>query len=337
MAVRFRNDRKTWLATVETPAGRRSRSFPTEPEARAWEAKAKAGAAEDQQREAWIRSQSTGQSLGHLVDICEGLDWAGKDPSQWENACRLALIIGPATHPASLTMQALDGLVGELRSRGLSNTTIRKYLNAANVLLNRACRLGWIQAVPLMPEKRTLQLPEPRDLVLKEEWFAALLDEMERREQRISVALTLFLRQMGCRVGEALDLTWDRVDVSGRRIQFIKTKGNMPRTLPMNDDMLRIVKIMKQYGTSSVFPISYWTFLQHYSNAKHQACDNLGLSDTTRSEWVIHTLRHTRLTELARQGWQAPAIQQWAGHRSLSVTQRYIHAAGINLEAMADC
>lgn len=337
MAVRFRNDRGTWLATVETPTGRKTKSFADRAEAEAWEADARAGVVEWREQEAWIRGAQDGKTLGALVDVCEGLDWAGKDPSQWENACRLARILGPSTHPAALTMRALDDLVTELRGRGLSNTTILKYLNAASVLLKRACRLGWIDAMPLMPERRTLKLPEPRDLVLRDEWMAELLDALERAEQRVPLALTLFLRRMGCRVGEALDLTWDRVDLKGKRIQFVKTKGSMPRTLPMADDVCNIVKAMKQRGKVEVFPLCYGSFLQHYSDAKHAACDVLQLSPTTRKEWVIHTLRHTRLTELARQGWQAPAIQQWAGHKSLAVTQRYIHAAGINLEAMADC
>lgn len=337
MAVRFRSDRNKWFAGITTPSGRKSRYFATREEAEAWEAAARAGVVEERQQLDWRRSAEGGQSLSHLVDICERLDWAGKDPSQWENACRLARLLGPDTHPSQLTMRALDDLVVELRGRGLSNTTIRKYLAAASVLLKRACRLGWIEAMPLMPEKRTLQLPEPRDLVLRDEWFGVMLDRMEQREQRLSLAMTLFLRRMGCRVGEALDLTWDRVDLGSRRVQFVKTKGNAPRTLPLSEEMVRILKAMKQRGCKQVFPTCYGTYLLHYSDAKHAACDALQLGDTTRREWVIHTLRHTCITELARKGWQAPAIQQWAGHKSLAVTQRYIHAAGINLEALVEC
>jgi len=339
MAVRFRNDRRRWFAGITNANGKRiSRYFDTEQEAKAWEALALSGAVEERNRQLMVMAHGCQDgTIGRTVEICKSLDWARKDPSQWENAVRLARMLGPETHISTLTMRSLDDLVGELRGQGLSNTTIRKYMNAASVLLKRACRLGWIDAMPLMPENRTLQLPEPRDLVLRDEWFAELLDALERKEQRVSLALTLFLRQMGCRVGEALDLTWDRVDLGSRRVQFVKTKGNMPRTLPLNDEMVSIVKAMKQRGTTAVFPLSYGTFLSHYSDAKHAACDALQLGPTTRKEWVVHTLRHTCITGLARKGWAAPAIQQWAGHKSLAVTQRYIHAAGINLEALVDC
>jgi integrase len=251
-----------------------------------------------------------------------------------KNARRLAKMLGPRTHPAAMTMEVLDDLVVDLRQAGLGNTTITKYLSAMRVMLHRACRLKLIPAVPLFPEGRTLKRPEPRDLVIPDEWLVHLLDRLEQREQRLPLALTMFLRHMGCRVGEAISLTWDRVDMHGKRVQFVKTKGAMPRRLPMPPQVVPLLAAMKARGSHRVFPIAYSTYLYHYSDAKHAACDELGLGPDVRKEWVIHTLRHTRITELARLGWQAPAIQKWAGHKSLAVTQRYIHAAGIDLEAL---
>jgi integrase len=334
MAVRFRKDRNKWLAAVDTTTGRISRSFDTEAEATEWEAKAKVGAVEEKERDEWIRNTSPEGSLGQLVDICTVVDWEGKDLSQMENARRLAKMLGPRTHPATMTMEALDDLVVDLRQSGLSNSTILKYLSSMKVMLKRACRLKLIPAVPLFPEGRTLKRPEPRDLVIPDEWLLQLLDRLEQREHRLAVALTLFLRHMGCRVGEAISLTWDRVDMRGKRVQFVKTKGAMPRRLPMPPEVVPLLVAMKARGTELVFPIGYMTYLRQYSDAKHAACDALGLGPDVRKEWVIHTLRHTRITELARLGWQAPAIQKWAGHKSLAVTQRYIHAAGIDLEAL---
>lgn len=342
MAVRFRSDRNKWFAQITTETGRISKSFETEQEAAQWEATAKAAMAQQLKAQEVKEATPATGSVGQLVRLCERLDWAGKDPSQLQNAQRLARLLGSDTHISELTMARLDDLVAELRIAGpggepLSNTTIRKYLNAASVMLKRACRLGFINQMPLMPEGRTLPLPEPRDLVIPDEWFGAMLDAMEKREHRMAVALTLFLRRVGCRVGEALDLTWDRVDLGARTLQFVKTKGAMPRRIPMDDEVLSIVKAMKARGGSKVFRISYWWYLCNYNDAKHEACDALGLGDTVRREWVIHTLRHTRITELARLGWQAPAIQQWAGHKNLAVTQRYIHAAGINLQELLQC
>ena len=337
MAVRFRSDRNKWLAQVTTDDGRLSKSFDTEREATEWEQSTKLERDTSKQVETLKLTTPVEGSIGQLVPICGQLDWAGKDKGQYENALRATRILGSDTHAAEITMQRLDQFVVELRARGIADTTVKKYLNAVSVVLKRATRLGYIQAMPLFPEGRTLNRPEPRDLVIPDSWLAALLDVMERREERLSMALTLFLRHMGCRVGEALNLTWDRVDLASRKVQFVKTKGNAPRRLPVNDGVASILRTMQARGTAKVFPACYRTYHTHYKEAVDQVCDELGLGEVVRKEWVVHTLRHTRITELAQLGWQAPAIQQWAGHKSLSVTQRYIHGAGINLEELMQC
>lgn len=334
MTVRFRKERNKWLASICTTTGRISRSFETEAEARHWERIQLATVEQQRHVEAHRAGTLAEGTLSHLVAICGRIDWEGKDPAQMENAVRAVNWIGPDTHAAELTMQRLDQVVLQLRQRGCSNTTIQKYLSALSVLLKRACRLGYISAMPLFPEARTLRRPEPRDLVIRDEWLDALLQELDQRERRVPYHLTRFLRLVGCRVGEALDLTWDRVDFNARTIQFVRTKGNMPRRLPMAADVEQILQGMRSWGSDHVFPCSYSHYVEIYREAKHAACDRLGLGPHVRQEWVIHTLRHTRITELAQQGWQAPAIQQWAGHRSLTVTQRYIHAAGINLSEL---
>jgi integrase len=50
-------------------------------------------------------------------------------------------------------------------------------------------------------------------------------------------------------------------------------------------------------------------------------------------QFGTHTLRHLRLTDLARAGWEVHAIAQYAGHRSSSTTLQYIHLSGRDLAA----
>lgn len=50
-------------------------------------------------------------------------------------------------------------------------------------------------------------------------------------------------------------------------------------------------------------------------------------------ELSTHTLRHLRLTDLARAGWDIEEIAQYAGHRDLSTTLTYIHLSGRELAA----
>ncbi|MFG2006154.1 tyrosine-type recombinase/integrase [Spirillospora sp. NPDC048911] len=46
-----------------------------------------------------------------------------------------------------------------------------------------------------------------------------------------------------------------------------------------------------------------------------------------------HTFRHLRLTDLARADWTIDQVAQYAGHRDLSTTLRYIHLSGRELAA----
>jgi integrase/recombinase XerD len=46
-----------------------------------------------------------------------------------------------------------------------------------------------------------------------------------------------------------------------------------------------------------------------------------------------HTFRHLRLTDLARAEWTIDQIAQYAGHRDLATTMRYIHLSGRELAA----
>jgi integrase len=341
MAVRFRADRDRWQAEVGRGRDRQARFFLTEPEAVAWETAAKAGHAvslqQEREKEQRARSPIMAGTLAAVVRVCAGLDWAGKEQTQHENAVRLVAILGADTQPCQITTQVIDLFVLSCQTKKLSNSTIKHYLSALSVVLKRARRLGMIEILPLFPETRTLKAAEPRNLVIPIEWFTEMIDVMEQREQRDYVALSWFLWHMGCRVGEALALTWSRVSLDNNRINFVKTKGNMPRSLPIPAEVLPILRIMKSKDSELVFPIPYSTYRHKYQDARDVACLRLGLSDAVRDEWVIHTLRHTMLTGLAQKGWSAPAICQWAGHGSLAITQRYVHGSAINLEALMNC
>jgi integrase/recombinase XerD len=49
--------------------------------------------------------------------------------------------------------------------------------------------------------------------------------------------------------------------------------------------------------------------------------------------FTTHTLRHLRLTNLARAGWQIQEIMTYAGHRQVETTMIYIHLSGRDLSA----
>jgi site-specific recombinase XerD len=69
-------------------------------------------------------------------------------------------------------------------------------------------------------------------------------------------------------------------------------------------------------------PLSLWTWSKVVRRIANSA-------DLPRLS--THTLRHLCLTDLARAGWDLHEIARFAGHRSVSVTQQYVHMSGRDL------
>ncbi|NHO33530.1 tyrosine-type recombinase/integrase [Acetobacter fallax] len=69
-------------------------------------------------------------------------------------------------------------------------------------------------------------------------------------------------------------------------------------------------------------PVTKWTWSKAVGRLAHQA-DAPGFS--------THTLRHLRLTHLARAGWRLHDIATYAGHRNVQSTTLYIHLSGEDL------
>ena len=71
-------------------------------------------------------------------------------------------------------------------------------------------------------------------------------------------------------------------------------------------------------------PISRWSWSKVVERIARQA----GVP-----EFSTHTLRHLRLTHLARSGWRLHEIASYAGHRNVQTTMQYIHLSGSDLLA----
>jgi integrase/recombinase XerD len=74
-------------------------------------------------------------------------------------------------------------------------------------------------------------------------------------------------------------------------------------------------------------PISIWT----WSKVVEGIAERSGVQ-----QFTTHTLRHLRLTDLARCGWDIHEIALFAGHRDTNTTLQYIHLSGCDLKAKVE-
>ena len=328
----WQNRSETWTARFMHQGERFQRTFQTKAEAAEWQAHMRELVQSPDDWSAIEKASAKGNNVAALLKICLDLDWREHSDGHRNHVLGCAREAGWDLYPRDMTMQWLDGMVARLKGRGLSNGRVKNYMNAYRVMLKRAQRLGWIKTMPLFPEGRTLPPAEPRDLVLDDSWVAAMLTHLESEQHRL---LVRFLHLTGARVSEALKLEWSRCSFERRRIQFIKTKTTNARALPMSKELRDILVKCQRMSQSRPFSMAYADFYKDYKAAKTKVCLELHLDMTVHEEWVIHTLRHTCLTQLAMRGASAIQIMEWAGHKSLSTSQKYVHTSSINLEALA--
>jgi len=137
-------------------------------------------------------------------------------------------------------------------------------------------------------------------------------------------------------VGECCGLTWDRIFLDGDNGYVFVARGktkNARRYIGLTADARAILERQKTLSRSQyVFvrfgervdkslwytaPLSRHTLSEQFTKRKRE----MGLP------WdaVLHSTRHTALTDFGAAGADAFTIQQIAGHASVTTSQRYIH------------
>jgi len=158
-----------------------------------------------------------------------------------------------------------------------------------------------------------------------EELIAAADDELK--------PILVFAFNTGCRRGEILGLTWDRVDFKHGFIRLDKTKSGEPRNVPINQ-VLRdaLKKLIRRVDSPFVFynPATgnKW---QELRRSFARACRKAKIHD-----FKFHDLRHTFASQLVMAGVDLTTVSRMLGHASLTMTLRYSHLAPDHLQKAVD-
>jgi integrase len=139
--------------------------------------------------------------------------------------------------------------------------------------------------------------------------------------------IVLFAAMTGARLGEVLNLTWDRVDLEGRVVLIesnlnFRVKCGKIRAIPLNETALQLLQSMavrdglvfrgKRGGKANP---------NHVSGHFRRAVRNMGLDERLH----FHSLRHTFASLLVQAGISLYQVQQLLGHSSSRVTEMYAH------------
>lgn len=170
--------------------------------------------------------------------------------------------------------------------------------------LNWAKKAGYIDRLPSFPRQVSKQKIRPKALERREQ--NRLLRETERRGKARDLALIRLLLSCGLRVGEAVTLRVDDLNLGERhgRVVVQRGKGNKYRVVPVP---VKARKVLRDWlaERNKNFPESVWLFPNKKGGhiSTRYAEQVVGeLARRAGIECSPHTLRHTCATNMLRLG-----------------------------------
>ncbi|MCU0309033.1 MAG: tyrosine-type recombinase/integrase [Thermoleophilia bacterium] len=329
-----------YVVVFRDPTGRqRKRSAATLAEARALKATLNADVVRGEFREPV--SPRFDEYAAQWIRTFRGRTTAGIRPTTLEeyrrDLDRYAIPFFRTAPIARIELRDMKAFAIHLEDHGLAPASVRKLMAPVRALFATALEEGLIRVNPCaglrLAQRRPGALGSPRALAPEE--LAALIDATPP-EWRL---LVRFLAQTGLRIGEALALRWEHVDLGARRIRVRERvyRGTVDapksrygvRDVPLATPLARELWRHRQESPfpgerDPVFASETGTPLRHdnlFPRVLKPAAVRAGVP------WAgFHTLRHTCASMLFRSGWNAKQVQTVLGHHSPAFTlATYVH------------
>jgi integrase len=139
-------------------------------------------------------------------------------------------------------------------------------------------------------------------------------------------ALFLLLLRTGIRIGEALGLRLNDLDIKGRKVHLFEgEKNSMGRVVYLSDDALFAIKLWLRRRDKHKEFVFFGRSHGHlcYSTGRGLFVKYLKKAGLDQKGYTIHCLRHTFASELLNAGMRLECLQQLLGHQDIEVTRRY--------------
>jgi integrase len=234
----------------------------------------------------------------------------------------------------AITNEDVQALKSRLRQR--APNTVNRVLNVLSTLLKKAVEWSLIDHMPCTIP--LLVVPTVSVGFFDFADFERLVAGAKATGQR-AYLIALLGGEAGLRCGEMIGLEWTDVDSDRRQLcvrqsdwrgHIVVPKGGRLRHVPMT---IRLATALTEHGQGQSArvlcqadgsPMTHGTVREDVRRAAKRG----GLTITG-----VHRLRHTFCSHLAMRGAPARAIQELAGHRDLSTTQRYMHLSHAVIES----
>jgi site-specific recombinase XerD len=207
-------------------------------------------------------------------------------------------------------------------TRRLKQTTLRNYF-------------GYLEGEDLIGSNPTKNLPMPRVETLEPKYLTEreikkLLQAVKRDKSRFGKRNEIIIRilcETGIRLSELTGLNIGDIDIKEKTIK-VRRKGNSEQTLPLNNGLTKHLKKFT-IGRESGEPLLISSYGKRITNRRVAMMFQKYLTQAELSKpgISIHSLRHSFCVRLLEKGVNLKVIQILAGHKNLSMTERYLHIA----------
>ena len=232
----------------------------------------------------------------------------------------------------SLISQYKDKLLTEKTVQGKkrSPATVVRYLAVISHLFTVASKeWGWVTDNPL----RLISKPREakgRVRFLDEQERQTLLKACEGSKNQYLYMIVILALSSGMRLGEILNLTWDKVDIQKGRVILEETKNGERRQVPLAGKALDLIT---QHQAKRVI-CSKFLFPDTKTYKKPidiRSAWNAALKRSGIKDFRFHDLRHCCASYLAMNGCTIVEIAGVLGHKTLQMAKRYSHLSDSHL------
>ena len=257
---------------------------------------------------------------------------------------------------SQLSIDDVQEMISQLKQKELSYSSIKKAYEAINECCKYAIIRGDLQKNPCtgVTLPKNLKHQDGDIKFYTEKQVESLLQQATikynngKNKYRLGYGIQLLL-YTGLRIGEALALTWEDVDIQNKTIKVNKnlkqvknrdddqsvykiiiqnsTKTNSgTRIIPLNNKSIEALKQIKKITGQYKYVFSTETG----NNVSARTCDrmfrkiqeNCGFKEI----YGVHALRHTFASLLFKKGVDVKTVSEILGHKDVSVTYNtYIH------------
>jgi site-specific recombinase XerD len=216
----------------------------------------------------------------------------------------------------------LEAFIEHEQDRGMYISTVRVRMASVIAFVHFLMEQNILS--PLLLKKTIrLKLPETLPRAMNPSDVKRLIESIDDVRDR---ALILLLLRTGIRIGEALSLTMNDIDLAEKRIHVLEgEKNSMGRVVYLSGDALFALKrwlAIQNKENTFIFsgrgnsPICY-------STARSRFAAYLRKAGLEHKGYTVHCLRHTFASELLNAGMRLEVLQQLLGHRDIEVTRHY--------------